>query len=51
MTIFGTPGGTPLNTSFFQGTAPGNAVQAALQVVQPGVGMFPPGSNNNSGTA
>jgi hypothetical protein len=49
LTIFGTPGGTPLNTSPFQGTAPGNPVQAALQVVNPGVGLFPPNSNNNSG--
>ncbi len=49
MTIFGTPGGTPLNTSFFQGTAPGNPVQASLQIVNPGVGMFPPNSNNASG--
>jgi hypothetical protein len=49
MTIYGTPGGTPLNTTPFQGTAPGNAVQASLQVVSPGVGLFPPNSNNNSG--
>jgi hypothetical protein len=49
MTIYGTPGGTPLNTTPFQGTAPGNAVQASLQVVSPGVGLFPPNSNNASG--
>jgi hypothetical protein len=49
MTIYGTPGGTPLNSTGFQGTQPGNAVGAALQVVSPGVGMFPPNSNNNSG--
>lgn len=50
MTIYGTPSGTPLNnTGGFQGTQPGNAVQATLQVVNPGVGMFPPNSNNNSG--
>lgn len=49
MTIFGTPGGTTLNTSPFQGTAPGNAVQATLQPVNPGVGLFPPNSNNSSG--
>lgn len=49
MTIYGTPGGTPLNTTPFQGTQPGNAVQATLQVVQPGVGLFPPNSNNASG--
>jgi hypothetical protein len=50
MTIFGTPAGTPLNqTGGFQGTQPGNPVQATLQVVNPGVGFFPPNSNNNSG--
>jgi hypothetical protein len=49
MAIFGTPGGTPANTSFFQGTAPGNPVQATLQPVNPGVGFFPPNSNNASG--
>lgn len=49
MTIFGTPGGTTLNTPPFQGTTPGNPVQAALQVVNPGVGLFPPNSNNASG--
>lgn len=49
MTIYGTPGGTPLNTTPFQGTQPGNAVQATLQVVNPGVGLFPPNSNNVSG--
>jgi hypothetical protein len=49
MTIFGTPGGTPANTTPFQGTAPGNPVQATLQPVNPGVGMFPPNSNNASG--
>ena len=50
MTIYGTPGGTPTNqTGGFQGTQPGNAVQATLQPVNPGVGLFPPGSNNSSG--
>jgi hypothetical protein len=50
MTIYGSPGGTPLNqTGGFQGTQPGNAVQATLQVVNPGVGLFPPNSNTNSG--
>jgi hypothetical protein len=49
MTLFGTPYGTPLNTTGFQGTQPGNPVQATLQVVQPGVGLFPPNSNNASG--
>lgn len=50
MTIFGSPGGTPLNQSGgFQGTQPGNPVQATLQVVNPGVGLFPPNSNTNSG--
>lgn len=49
MTIFGTPGGTPLNTTGFQGTQPGNPVQGTLQLFIPGVGMFPPNSNNSSG--
>ena len=49
MTIFGTPMSTPLNATGFQGTQPGNPVQAALQVANPGVGMFPPGANNQSG--
>ena len=49
MTIYGTPGGTPLNMNPFQGTQPGNAVQAALQLANPGVGMFPPNSDNSSG--
>lgn len=49
MTIYGTPGGTPLNNTGFQGTQPGNAVQATLSPVNPGVGLFPPNSNNASG--
>jgi hypothetical protein len=50
MTIYGTPGSTPLNqTGGFQGTQPGNPVGASLSVVNPGVGLFPPNSNNNSG--
>jgi hypothetical protein len=50
MTIYGTPGGTPINQNGgFQGTQPGNPVQATLQIVNPGVGMFPPNSNNASG--
>jgi len=49
MTVYGTPGSTPLNYTGFQGTQPGNAVQATLQIVQPGVGMFPPNSDNRSG--
>jgi hypothetical protein len=49
MTIYGSPGSTPLNTPPFQGTTPGNPVGATLQPVQPGVGFFPPGSNNSSG--
>lgn len=49
MTIFGTPGGTPSNTTFFQGTQPGNAVGATLIPVQTGVGLFVPGSNTSSG--
>jgi hypothetical protein len=49
MTIYGTPGGTPLNYTGFQGTQPGNVAQAALQPLIPGVGLFPPNSNNFSG--
>lgn len=50
MTIYGTPGGTPINqTGGFQGTQPGNPVQATLSPVNPGVGLFPPNSNNASG--
>lgn len=49
MTIYGTPGGTPLNTTPFQGTQPGNAAQATISPINPGVGLFPPNSNNNSG--
>jgi hypothetical protein len=49
MTVYGTPGGTPLNNTGFQGTQPGNAVGATLSPVNPGVGLFPPNSNNASG--
>ena len=49
MTIYGTPGGTPLNNTGFQGTQPGNAVGATLSPVNPGVGMFPPNADNRSG--
>jgi hypothetical protein len=49
MTIYGSPNGTTLNTTGFQGTTPGNAVQATLSPVNPGVGLFPPNSNNASG--
>lgn len=35
MTIYGTPYGTPLNTTPFQGTQPGNAAQAALPGIPP----------------
>jgi hypothetical protein len=49
MTIFGTPAGTPLNYTGFQGTQPGNPVQNTLQPTIPGVGLFPPNSNNLSG--
>jgi hypothetical protein len=49
MTIYGTPGSTPANMNPFQGTQPGSPVGATLQVVNPGVGLFPPNSNNNSG--
>jgi hypothetical protein len=49
MTIYGTPGSTPANMNPFQGTQPGSPVQATLQPVNPGVGLFPPNSNNASG--
>lgn len=49
MTIYGTPGSTPLNMNPFQGTQPGSPVGATLSPVNPGVGMFPPNSNNASG--
>jgi hypothetical protein len=49
MTVFGTPYGTILNTTGFQGTQPGNAVQATVPGVTPGVGLFPPNSNSQSG--
>jgi len=49
MTIYGTPGGTPLNNTGFQGTQPGNPVQATLSPVNVGVGLFPPNSDNRSG--
>jgi hypothetical protein len=45
MTIYGTPGGTPLNTSPFQGTAPGNAaVGVTLPPINPAPGYFAPGA-------
>jgi hypothetical protein len=49
MTIYGTPGSTPANMNPFQGTQPGSPIGATLLPVNPGVGMFPPGSNT-SGT-
>ena len=49
MTIYGTPSSTPLNSTGFQGTSPGNPVQATLSPVLPGVGLFPPNSNSASG--
>src|ERR1700675_4000619 len=49
MTIYGTPGGTPANMNPFQGTQPGGPVGPTLQPINPGVGFFPPNSNNNSG--
>ena len=48
MTIYGTPYGTPLNATGFQGTQPGNAVQSTLPPISPGVGMFPPNSDTRS---
>jgi hypothetical protein len=47
MALYNTPGGTPLNASPFQGTAPG--FNAPIQQANPGVGMFPPNANNASG--
>jgi hypothetical protein len=49
MTIYGTPGGTPLNTTGFQGTQPGNAVGATLPGLPQQPGLFPPNSNNQGG--
>jgi hypothetical protein len=49
MTMYGSPYGTTLNNTGFQGTQPGNPVQATLSPVNPGVGLFPPNSNNASG--
>jgi hypothetical protein len=49
MTIYGTPGGTPLNTTPFQGTQPGNAVGATFPGLPQQVGLFPPNSNNLGG--
>jgi hypothetical protein len=49
MTIYGTPGGTVANTQPFQGTTPGSPIGATLLPVNPGVGFFPPNSNNASG--
>lgn len=46
MTIYGTPGGTPLNTSPFQGTAPGGPVGALQQAANSAVGMVPPNGDN-----
>lgn len=50
MTLFGTPGGTPLNAcGGFQGTQPGNPVGVTIQQQNPGVGLFPPNSNTQGG--
>jgi hypothetical protein len=51
VTIYGTPGGTPLNTTPFQGTTPGNPVGATVTGISPGVGLFPPNSNTASGAS
>lgn len=40
MTVFGTPGGTPLNTSGFQGTSPGNTVGANLPGIPPNMSVM-----------
>jgi hypothetical protein len=51
MTIYGTPGSTIINQAGgFQGTTPGNITAGAtIQPVNPGVGLFPPNSDNRSG--
>jgi hypothetical protein len=46
MTLYGTPGGTPLNTTPFQGTAPGNPVGATQQAANSAVGMVVPNGDN-----
>lgn len=46
MTIYGTPGSTPLNMSPFQGTAPGGPVGALQQSNNAAVGMVPPNGDN-----
>jgi hypothetical protein len=48
MTIYGTPGGTPLNTAPFQGTTPGNAVGNTFPGISPAVGLLPPNSDTRS---
>jgi hypothetical protein len=40
LTIYGTPNGTTLNTSPFQGTAPGNAVGATLPGIPPNMSVM-----------
>jgi hypothetical protein len=40
LTIFGSPGGTTLNTSGFQGTSPGNAVGATLPGIPPNMSVM-----------
>jgi hypothetical protein len=51
MTIYGTPGSTPINQAGgFQGTTPGNITAGATIIpVNVGVGLFPPGADNRSG--
>lgn len=40
MTIYGSPGGTPANTSGFQGSAPGNAVGSTLPGIPPNMSVM-----------
>jgi|HubBroStandDraft_1064217.scaffolds.fasta_scaffold05232_7 hypothetical protein len=50
MTLYQTPGGTPLNSAGgFQGSAPGNPGVVPIQAPSPGVGLFPPNANGASG--
>jgi hypothetical protein len=49
MTIYGTPGGSPLQITPFQGTAPGiAAVGVTLPPISPAVGLLPPNSDARS---
>jgi hypothetical protein len=50
MTLYQTPGGTPLNTQGgFQGSTPGNPGAVPIQAPSPAVGLLPPNANTASG--